>query len=117
MKNPIGSLLRPAGYSLGLGLLSVTGLLAPRLSAADVSINVSVDAPPPPPRHEVIVGVRPGPDYVWTAGYWDGSPGHYVWVGGHWDRPPHPHAVWSAPHWEKGNDGHYRQVKGEWRDH
>ena len=70
----------------------------------------------PPPRHEVVVERdRPGPDYIWVAGYWGGAPGHYSWVAGHWDRPPHGHGHWVAPRWENHN-GHYVQVKGEWRD-
>jgi YXWGXW repeat-containing protein len=111
-----GPTLRFAG---GLGLLSIAGISAPALSAspilADISLNITVDAPPPPPRQEVIVGISPGPDYIWVAGFWDGTPGHYVWVGGHWERPPRPHAVWVAPHWEKDHDGHYHQIRGEWR--
>jgi len=112
-----GSALRLAG---GLGLAALAGFPAPALSAspilADLSVNISIDAPPPPPRQEVIVERdRPGPDFVWVGGFWDGTPGHYVWVAGHWDRPPHPHAAWVSPHWEKDHDGHYHQIKGEWR--
>jgi hypothetical protein len=124
MKQPICSLIRTPGASLrlagGLGLLSLAGFSAPSVAAspvlADLSINIAVDAPPPPIRRELIVGVSPGPDYVWIGGYWDGAPGHYVWVGGHWDRPPHAHGQWMAPHWDKDRDGHYHQTKGEWRD-
>jgi hypothetical protein len=111
-----GAALRLAG---GLGLLSIAGLSAPTLGAspllADISLNISVDAPPPPPRAEVSVGVSPGPDYIWVGGFWDGTPGHYFWRAGHWDRPPHAHAAWVAPHWERDHDGHYHQIKGEWR--
>jgi hypothetical protein len=84
---------------------------------ADISLRVQVDAPPPPPRHEVVIeSGRPGPDYVWVDGYWDGAPGHYVWAAGHWDRPPHGNAHWMAPHWERDHDGHYHQIRGEWRN-
>jgi hypothetical protein len=104
----------------GLGLVAVIGFSSPALSAspllADLSLNVRIDEAPPPARHEEIIERnRPGPDFVWTEGFWDGSPGHYAWVGGHWDRPPHPHARWFAPHWEKDHDGHFHQIKGEWR--
>jgi hypothetical protein len=103
-----------------MGLIAATGLSGTGLSAspifADISINLQI-AGPPPPRHEVIIERnRPGPDYVWVGGFWDGAPGQYSWVGGHWDRPPHPHSHWAAPHWEKDRDGHFHQVKGEWRD-
>ncbi len=40
---------------------------------------------PPPPRYEV-VGVAPGPGYIWINGYWAGNPGHYRWVRGRWSR-------------------------------
>jgi hypothetical protein len=115
--NAPGTILRLSG---GLGLIALAALPAPTVSAspllAELSINITVDAPPPPLRHEVIVERdRPGPDYVWVGGFWDGTPGHYVWVAGHWDRPPRAHAQWIAPHWDKDHDGHYRQVRGEWR--
>jgi hypothetical protein len=124
MKQPIVYLLRSSGASLGLagglGLLSLAGFSTPSTSAstilADISINIGIEAPPPAPRQEVIVGVSPGPGFVWIGGYWDGAPGHYAWVGGHWDRPPHEHSQWFAPHWDKDRDGHYHQTKGEWRD-
>jgi len=119
MNKSITSSLKLAG---GLGLLLVSATATPRLSAspilAGISVNIDLGAPPPPPRHEVIVErERPGPDYVWVGGYWGGSPGHYTWMAGHWDRPPHghEHGVWVAPHWERDHDGHYYQVKGEWR--
>ena len=38
--------------------------------------EVDVDAPPPPDQ-DVVVGVAPGPDYVWVGGYWG-------WYGGRW---------------------------------
>jgi hypothetical protein len=124
MKQPINSFIRVPAKSLGLagtlGILSIAGFATPALSAspilADISINIGVEAPPPPPRSEIIIGVSPGPDYVWIGGYWDGSPGHYTWVGGRWDHPPHAHGQWMAPHWDRGPDGHFHQTKGEWRD-
>jgi hypothetical protein len=103
-----------AGAGL-LGLFSVA-LLPARAVAADLSVNIQVDAPPPPPRREVVVEAkRPGPDYIWIDGFWDGAPGHYVWVSGHWDRPPRRGVRWHAPHWERDHGGHYSLVRGEWR--
>jgi len=124
MKLPSTYLPRTPGASMrlagGLGLLAIAGFSAPSLVASpslgEVSINLNLEGPPPPPRQEVIVGASPGVDFVWIGGYWDGSPGHYAWVGGHWGRSPHGHAHWNAPHWDKDRDGHYRQTKGEWRD-
>jgi hypothetical protein len=108
MKTTFKNLLVTAG---------VAGLMFSGTALADISINVGIEGPPPPPRREVIVeSSRPGPDYVWVGGFWDGQPGHYSWSAGHWDRPPHAHASWMAPHWDRGPDGHYHQVSGQWRN-
>lgn len=124
MKQHLNILLRAPCASIrlgaGLGLLSLAGFSAPSAMAspvlADISIGINIEGPPPPPRHEVILGVSPGPDFVWIGGYWDGAPGHYSWVRGRWARPPHAHGQWNAPHWDKDRDGHFHQTKGEWRD-
>jgi hypothetical protein len=115
------SFLRPGlslGFAGGLSLIVLAGMSGQPASAspllADISVNIGVDAGPPPPREEVIVA-SPGPDYIWIAGYWDGAPGHYSWTRGHWERPPHGGAHWLPPRWERGNDGHYRKVEGGWR--
>jgi WXXGXW repeat (2 copies) len=52
---------------------------------------------------------RPGPDYVWVAGYWYPVRGHYVWHDGYWTRPPNRNARWIAPRWERGQfyDGYW----------
>jgi hypothetical protein len=104
----------------GLGAIALGAVAGPSASAApflaDVSINIGLEAGPPPPPREVIVA-SPGPGYIWLGGYWDGAPGHYRWVRGHWDRPPRgrEHARWVAPRWERDHDGHYRKVEGGWR--
>jgi hypothetical protein len=126
MNTTIKHMLRARGSPLrlasGLGLLCVAGFLPSPLAAfpilADITVNISAwfDAPPPPPRHEVVDQLcRPRPYYVWVNGYWDGSPGHYNWVGGHWELPPRPDDHWVAPRWEKDQDGHYHIINGEWR--
>jgi hypothetical protein len=57
---------------------------------------------------------RPGPNYVWTPGYyrWDGHA--HVWVAGSWLVPPRPHAHWVAHHWVHRHDG-WVLVEGRWR--
>ncbi len=79
-------------------------------------INTSSSAvtqAPPPPASEVVV-VAPGPDYAWVDGEWVWSGGAWVWVGGRWVMPPHPHAFWVAPRWERGRYGWHREP-GHWR--
>jgi hypothetical protein len=69
--------------------------------------------PPPPPRYGVM-GVAPGPGYVWADGYWDRRGGNWSWVGGRWTRPPRPRAVWVPGEW-RSEHGHYRFYRGHWR--
>ena len=67
---------------------------------------------PPPPRYGV-VGVAPGPGFVWTPGWWDLHGSRWAWREGAWVRPPHAHAVWVAPEWR--HEGHgYRFHRGHW---
>jgi hypothetical protein len=65
-----------------------------------------VETPPP----------MPGQGYVWIGGYqhWNGR--QYEWHRGEWTRPPHEHAVWVAPRYEKHDQGGYRYTPGQWRD-
>jgi hypothetical protein len=67
---------------------------------------------PPPPRYAV-VGVAPGPGYVWTSGYWDLHGSNWAWVEGRWMRPPRPRAVWVAPEWRR-QGGAWRFHQGRW---
>jgi len=69
--------------------------------------------PPPPPRYGII-GVAPGPGYVWTDGFWDLRGGRWYWVGGRWVRPPRGRGVWVAPQWREDH-GRYRRHPGYWR--
>ena len=70
-------------------------------------------AAPPAPRYAV-VGVAPGPGYVWTTGYWNRAGNNWAWVEGRWQRPPRPRAVWVAPEWRHEGRG-YRFHRGYWR--
>src|SRR5277367_1825573 len=75
--------------------------------------GVYVAAPPPAPR-AVVMGVAPGPGFVWTDGYWDWRGGNWAWIGGAWARPPRPGAVWIPHRWVQ-NGRRYRLVRGRWR--
>jgi YXWGXW repeat-containing protein len=71
---------------------------------AQVSINVEIGVPPPPPVYEVVPAPRPG--YVWAPGYWGwDAPGHkHAWKKGHWvrDRPGY---VYTPPQWQQAPQG------------
>lgn len=69
---------------------------------------------PPPPRYEVIV-VRPGPTYIWVAGYWGWRSTDYVWIPGRWVvPPPNRGRKWSPGRWKHERRGWY-WVEGRWR--
>jgi hypothetical protein len=69
---------------------------------------------PPPPRYAVI-GVAPGPGWVWTDGFWDRRGEQWVWVAGRWLRPPRPRAVWVPGRWTEGRSSRYKFERGHWR--
>jgi hypothetical protein len=69
---------------------------------------------PPPPLRAEVIGVAPGPGYVWINGYWGSRGGRYAWVPGYYARPPHRGAHWEEPRWERHGD-RYRFHEGRWR--
>jgi hypothetical protein len=70
--------------------------------------------PPPPPRAYGVVGMAPGPGYMWIDGYYDWRAPRYHWVPGRWVRPPRARTVWVPGHWDRrGRDS--RWVRGHWR--
>jgi hypothetical protein len=69
---------------------------------------------PPPPRSEVVVGVAPGPSYIWVGGYWTRHRDGWFWVGGRWAARPHQNAVWEQGRWDRHPRGYIR-VRGRWR--
>jgi hypothetical protein len=83
------------------------------LSSCGANGAVVVRFAPPPPRYGVI-GVAPGPGYVWAEGFWDWRGGNYVWAPGRWMRPPHPRSVWVPGAWVESRHG-YAFHRGHWR--
>ncbi len=66
---------------------------------------------PPPPQVEVI-GVAPGPGYIWIGGFWNWVGNRHAWVSGHW-APQRPGHAWSGPRWYRDGPG-WRQEPGRW---
>ncbi|HXW96311.1 MAG TPA: YXWGXW repeat-containing protein [Gemmatimonadales bacterium] len=99
-----------------------TGLVF-SLSAA-LLVGAFACAPPPPPgavfvarrppddRVEV-VGVAPGPGYVWIAGNWRWERGDYVWGPGHWAVAERGYHRWEPGHWRHARGGWY-WIDGRW---
>ena len=84
------------------------------LSACAVQGAYVVRYGPPAPRYAV-VGVAPGPGFVWTDGFWDWRGGSYVWVSGRWTRPPRPRAVWVPGNWVERPHRGWEFHRGHWR--
>lgn len=98
--------------ALGSGAL-IGGGLAGAARASEVSVDI-VFAPAPPPVAPVeVIGVAPGPGYVWIAGHYAWH-GRWVWIGGYWERVPRGYAVWVPGHWDRRAGG-WVWVEGHWR--
>jgi hypothetical protein len=75
--------------------------------------EVVVDQDPPAAQYEV-VGVSPGPGFLWVGGYYHWYGNRWAWNAGHYERPPHPGAVWVHPRYAyRGSARIY--VRGYWR--
>ena len=68
----------------------------------------------PPPAQVEVIGMAPGPGFVWVRGYyrWDGMA--YLWMPGRWAQPPYARAVWVPGRWRHHPQGWY-WVEGHWR--
>ena len=96
-------------------LLTGTVLLGTILAGcADRGYYSARIGPPPPPRYG-IVGVAPGPGYVWADGYWDLRGNRWTWSSGRWVRPPRRGSHWVPNEWHRDNRGRYRMQRGHWR--
>jgi hypothetical protein len=97
-----------------LGLV-VAASLAPAAAFAQIGIGISVGiAPPPIPVYAQ--PPIPGPDYLWTPGYWAWNGDDYYWVPGAWVEAPQTGYLWTPGYWGWG-DGGYVFHTGYWGPH
>lgn len=68
----------------------------PAASYAEVSISVNIGPPALPVYAQPMC---PGPDYIWTPGYWAWGPDGYFWVPGTWVMAPEPGLLWTPGYW------------------
>jgi hypothetical protein len=99
----LAKMLRISVVSLGFAVLLAC---APHYAYAP--------GPPPPPVAVGVVGLRPGPGYIWIDGYWRWGGSRHYWVGGRWERPPRQRAVWVPGYWARHPRG-YAWRPGYWR--
>ena len=94
-------------------VLALSVLAAPAVSYGGVFVSVSI-APPVLPVY--VQPVCPGPDYMWTPGYWAYGPNGYFWVPGTWVIAPAPGLLWTPGYWGFGG-GVYAWHAGYWGPH
>lgn len=95
-------------------MIALMLLVAPPPTQARISIGVTVGIAPPP----LLVYEQPpcpGPNYIWTPGYWAWGPDGYFWVPGTWVLAPYPGELWTPGYWAWDLDGDaYIWHEGYW---
>jgi WXXGXW repeat (2 copies) len=81
---------------------------------SDEPVTYAPDPPPPLPEYEQ--PECPGPDYIWTPGYWSYAPTGYYWVPGVWIIAPYVGALWTPGYWGFYG-GRYLWHYGYWGPH
>lgn len=82
-------------------------------SFGGVFVNITV-APPVLPVYTQ--PICPGPDYIWTPGYWSYGPDGYFWVPGTWVMAPRVGLLWTPGYWGFAG-GFYAWHAGYWGPH
>jgi WXXGXW repeat (2 copies) len=92
-------------------------LLAAPAEKANAGLFISITVAPPALPVYVQPPI-PGPDYMWTPGYWawDDDDGDYYWVPGAWVPAPAPGLLWTPGYWGWSN-GVYAWNGGYWGPH
>lgn len=106
---------RKFGFLLCFFLAFVMVAAIPSASQAQVAVGVSIRIGPPPLR-VYAQPICPGPDYLWTPGYWAYGPDGYYWVPGAWVMAPEPGLLWTPGYWGFA-DGLYVWHLGYWGPH
>jgi len=95
-------------------LVAVAAMALPSGSSAQaVDVTVAI-APPELPVYDQ--PEIPGPDYIWTPGFWAYGPEGYYWVPGTWVQPPAVGLLWTPGYWG-WHDGVYVFNRGYWGPH
>ncbi len=88
-------------------------MVAPAPMATTTTREVFVTQAPPPIRVETQT-VAPGPNYIWTRGYWQWTGTRYAWVPGRYVVRPRTTAVWVEGQWQR-RPGGWVWVAGHWQ--
>jgi hypothetical protein len=87
-----------------VGVLTSTlcgiAMAVPSSASAQVSFGISISVgTAPPPLVVYDQPAVPGPNYIWTPGYWSWGPDGYFWVPGTWVLAPTPGLLWTPGYW------------------
>ncbi len=95
--------------------LGFCALALPKAASAQIAVGISVRVGPPalPVYAQPIC---PGPNYIWTPGYWAYGPDGYYWVPGTWVLAPEPGYLWTPGYWGFAG-GLYLWHPGYWGPH
>jgi hypothetical protein len=63
-------------------------------SSPPSSTSIVVTPPPAPAPQVEVIPASPGPDYIWTPGWWSWNGGAWIWFGGYWGYPVRPGHIW-----------------------
>jgi len=88
-------------------------LALPTTSFAGIFVSITV-APPLLPVY--VQPVCPGPEYIWTPGYWAYGHDGYYWVPGTWVLAPRVGFLWTPGYWGFVG-GFYGWHPGYWGPH
>jgi hypothetical protein len=100
-----------------IGLVAGAVLALPTAShGAEIAVGISVRVGPPP-LPVYTQPICPGPDYIWTPGYWAYDPDNgYYWVPGTWVMAPTPGFLWTPGYWGWGGSAFVWHM-GYWGPH
>jgi hypothetical protein len=96
-------------------MLAAVLLSLPLASYGQINIGIAVNiAPPVLPVYAQ--PICPGPNYIWTPGYWAWSGYDYYWVPGTWVVAPAVGLLWTPGYWGWGTGGYFWHA-GYWGPH
>ena len=70
------------------------GAVSATATASQTPTTIVVTQSEPPPPQVEFIPISPGPDCLWTPGWWSWNGGAWIWIGGRWHYPARPGHVW-----------------------
>jgi hypothetical protein len=97
--------------------LTIAAVLAAACGVSQAQVGIGVSITLAPPALPVYVQPEvPGPNYLWSPGYWAWGSDGYYWVPGTWVQAPQPGLLWTPGYWGWVG-GNYIWHGGYWGQH